>query len=458
MLRTANIILHVLILCLAFSRTTLAETQGAAWKQATDTIESRQKSTRATVSQVRKNIAEERKALKSQLFALQEETRRYKTEATTLEERLQSLKNEETVLERQLANKRDELQKLESTVRDNANLFLAGKVSFSGASLPPMWQRKLADIGQKDRFPGPEDIRLLTGCLLSAIEDSGRMHLGEEPVFGADGEERPATVLRLGGFQALYRMGDDTGYLAADPATGTLRIAKYRPGGREKAAIREAIQGGNRLPVDASAGAFLLAPPRGQGFLHDIREGGLFIWPLLAIALVGTALVVERSITLFRVPINGQQAVRNAGKLKTGRSATPAERVVHAVLKGQNASAEAMENRLEEAVLEQLPPLERSLQTIKILAAVSPLLGLLGTVSGIIQTFRVITAHGNGDPKLLSAGISEALVTTEIGLLVAIPLLLSHHFLQRRVKNVLVDMEYAGMSLITARTQKDSAS
>jgi biopolymer transport protein ExbB len=85
-----------------------------------------------------------------------------------------------------------------------------------------------------------------------------------------------------------------------------------------------------------------------------------------------------------------------------------------------------------------------------VLAAISPLLGLLGTVSGIIQTFRIITAHGNGDPKLLSAGISEALLTTEAGLLVAIPLLLCHHFLTRRVNTVMLDMEAAGTSLIAA--------
>jgi biopolymer transport protein ExbB len=455
--RTAKITLLALTLCLAFVSMSLAETPEKSWETVTKTIEGRQQETRSTISHVRKNIASERRALKKRLSSLQEETRHFKTGAQRLERQLQELKNEEATLKRQLADKQDALRKLESTVRDNANLFLTGKSSLSGASLPAGWQQKLSKTGQEGHFPGPEEIRLLTGCLLSAIEDSGRVHRAEEPVFGPDGGEARATVLRLGGFQALYRMGDDLGFLVGDQTTDTLRAATYRPDGGEESAIRQIMQGkGSRLPVDVSGGAFLREPPRRQSFLHNILEGGFFIWPLLAIALVGAVLVIERAVCLFRVPVNGQQAVLKAGELQTGRGASPAERVVKAVLKGENPSAEAMENRLEEAILEQLPPLERSLQTIKILAAISPLLGLLGTVSGIIQTFRVITAHGNGDPKLLSAGISEALLTTEVGLLVAIPLLLGHHFLQRRVKNVLLDMEYAGMSLITSRVDKGS--
>lgn len=450
MYQTVKVALCVMALSLFFSQACPAETPGS-WDQVADSIRNRQNETRAAVKNVQQSISAQRRRLKRQLAALQKDVARSRKSAGMLEKRLESLKSQEAILKRQLSGKQDRLRKIEVTVRDNATLFLDND-SFS--SLPPVVRKKLTGMAQSDRFPSQEDIRLLTGSLLAAIADSGRIHVGQEPVFSAGGEEKTATVLHVGGFQALYRMGDEAGFLVRDPTSGTLQVAPYRAGGRERAAILAAIQGGDHLPIDISTGSFLLTPPQKRDFWQGILKGGYFIWPLLAIAVIGAILVVERAIVLYRLPINGREAVGKADGLSADNLKTPAERVVHAVFKKRNGSAEAMENGLEEAVLQQLPPLERFLQTIKVLATVSPLLGLLGTVSGIIRTFQVITAHGQGDPKLLSAGISEALLTTEVGLLVAIPLLLCHHFLHRRVQTMVLDMEYAGMTLITARVQK----
>jgi biopolymer transport protein ExbB len=88
-----------------------------------------------------------------------------------------------------------------------------------------------------------------------------------------------------------------------------------------------------------------------------------------------------------------------------------------------------MENALQEAILREVPPMERFLSTLGMLAAIAPLLGLLGTVTGMIGTFHVITQHGTGDPRMMSGGISEALVTTMLGLSVAIPIMLAHTLL-----------------------------
>ena len=96
---------------------------------------------------------------------------------------------------------------------------------------------------------------------------------------------------------------------------------------------------------------------------------------------------------------------------------------------------------MQEAILHELPRLQRGLALLAVFGAVAPLLGLLGTVTGMIDTFRVITLFGTSDPKLMSGGISEALVTTEVGLAVAIPIMLLHTFLSRRVDHVIGDME-----------------
>lgn len=126
----------------------------------------------------------------------------------------------------------------------------------------------------------------------------------------------------------------------------------------------------------------------------------------------------------------------------------PVARVLAAGLAARNLSREDMENVLQEALLKEIPRLERFLSTLGMLAAIAPLLGLLGTVTGMINVFHVITLQGTSDPRLMSGGISEALVTTMLGLSVAIPLMLLHNILNRSVDRLVGDMEEQSVSLV----------
>jgi biopolymer transport protein ExbB len=107
-----------------------------------------------------------------------------------------------------------------------------------------------------------------------------------------------------------------------------------------------------------------------------------------------------------------------------------------------------MENALQEAILREIPSMERFLSTLGMLAAIAPLLGLLGTVTGMIDTFHVITLHGTGDPRLMSGGISEALITTMLGLSVAIPLMLAHTLFNRAVERNIGELEEKAVALV----------
>ena len=131
---------------------------------------------------------------------------------------------------------------------------------------------------------------------------------------------------------------------------------------------------------------------------------------------------------------------RQAGK--------PAVRVLTAGLGCRHKDRETMENALQEAILKEVPPMERFLSTLGMLAAIAPLLGLLGTVTGMIDTFHVITRHGTGDPRMMSGGISEALVTTMLGLSVAIPMMLAHTLLGRAVDKHIGQMEEKAVALV----------
>jgi biopolymer transport protein ExbB len=136
----------------------------------------------------------------------------------------------------------------------------------------------------------------------------------------------------------------------------------------------------------------------------------------------------------------------------------PVYNVLRAGLGAVTEAHETIESVLQEAILKELPRLERFLPALNVMAAVAPLLGLLGTVTGMIATFHVITLYGTGDPRLMAGGISEALVTTMLGLSVAIPVMLVHTFLRRRVEHVVGDMEEkaVAMSNIIGRKTKDN--
>ena len=115
---------------------------------------------------------------------------------------------------------------------------------------------------------------------------------------------------------------------------------------------------------------------------------------------------------------------------------------------------EALELKLDDAILKEIPPLERNLSLLKLLAGVAPLLGLLGTVTGMILTFQAITLFGTGDPKLMAGGISQALITTVLGLVVAIPLLLLHAAAATRSRDIVQILEEQATGMIAAFSEK----
>jgi biopolymer transport protein ExbB len=133
---------------------------------------------------------------------------------------------------------------------------------------------------------------------------------------------------------------------------------------------------------------------------------------------------------------------------------TPAVQLAKTALKYRDADRSVMENAIEETALGQMPRLERFLTTLSVLAAVAPLLGLLGTVTGMIHTFEGITLFGTGDPRMMSGGISEALITTQLGLAVAIPVIIAHHIFDRRVEKMMGDMDEKGTALVNLFSEK----
>lgn len=219
------------------------------------------------------------------------------------------------------------------------------------------------------------------------------------------------------------------------------------------------LSGDGKVPLDATLGKALAMETTKESLIEHIQKGGFWIYPILSIAFISLIIGViklfelngikripkDKLVTILNLIQDGdkEKALKEAHAL-TG----PAGDIVEAAVKNIGHSRELIEQSMEEVLMRLQPKLERLISVVWITAATAPLLGLLGTVTGIITTFKLLTIFGSGDPKALGGGISEALITTEFGLIVAIPSLILHAFLQRRAKSIENEFEGDAMTLL----------
>ncbi len=190
-----------------------------------------------------------------------------------------------------------------------------------------------------------------------------------------------------------------------------------------------------------------------------IKAGGWLMVPILACSLAAATLIVERLLALRRARVLPEQLVAilrrwvelgavHLADMDVLPLGSPLGRIVAAGLANRHRSRDILRERIEDIGRHVVHELERFLNTLGTIATISPLLGLLGTVTGMIKVFEVVAAQGNSNFSLLSTGIAEALVTTAAGLTVAIPSLLFYRYFQRRIDELVVDMEQETLELI----------
>jgi len=195
--------------------------------------------------------------------------------------------------------------------------------------------------------------------------------------------------------------------------------------------------------------------------LEIVKAGGWVMLPILLCSVVATAIVAERFWTLRRrriAPDNLVVQIWNLARsgqlgedrLRGLRKSSPLGRILAAGLANMNHSRELMKESIEDVGRHVVHDLERYLNTLGTIAAITPLLGLLGTVLGMIRVFTVITTEGVGNPGVLAGGIAEALITTAAGLIVAIPSLLFYRYFRGRVDELVVTMEQEAIKLVEA--------
>lgn len=224
--------------------------------------------------------------------------------------------------------------------------------------------------------------------------------------------------------------------------------------------------GSGMLPLDPTLGSALALASQQETVWEHIQKGGIWIYPILFFAFLATvtALFKVYEIYTVKMPKPGAlhdvlKALNDGDRDKAMEFAKavdgPARAMLVDAVEHSDESKELVEEVMYERMLEVQPRLERLLPFIAVTAATAPLMGLLGTVTGMINTFKLITVFGTGDAKQLSSGISEALVTTEFGLIVAIPSLIMHALLNRRAQGVMANMERMAVAFVNGLVRKN---
>ena len=355
-------------------------------------------------------------------------------------------------LEQALEDVIEEMGDLASTFREFSGDFSAVLGQSMISAQLPQRSEQLHDLAAGQGQPSIEEIQSLWLLLQEEMTEAGKVRLFEAPVITADGTAQPAQVLRVGTFSA-YREGDFLRYV---PETGELLVLSRQPAARYRSAAREfagVSDGMAPVTVDPTRGSLLGMLSYTPSLRERIEQGGVIALIILGLGAIGLLLSLWRGIYLS---VTSLRIRRQMGDVGNPRASNPLGRVLLAVKGVSLDEEELLQLALDEAVLLELPALERGNGVIKLLAATSPLLGLLGTVTGMILTFQAISLFGTGDPKLMAGGISQALVTTVLGLVVAIPLLFSHSVIAYVSRALIqrLDEQCAGVLARTAEARE----
>jgi biopolymer transport protein ExbB len=316
---------------------------------------------------------------------------------------------------------------------------------------------------ENDSFSPADVYRAQTGMvdlsLDRLIEQSGGATFPGQAV-AEDGRVHDVSFALVGPV-ALYRTDDGAGAGLAEQRLGSLEpnmVPFDNPELTEHAGLLVA-GGSGKLPFDPTMGNASKVEATKDSLFEHISKGGPVMIPILLLALSALAVAIMKWIQLARVPSPSRKQLdgflaavksRDNGAIKSAVAAVagPTGDMLRAGVENLKQPKQLVEEMMYEQVLETRLRLQRYLTFIAVCAAAAPLLGLLGTVTGIINTFKLITVFGTGDARTLSSGISEALITTEFGLIVAIPALFFHAFLSRKAKRFVDGMEKTGVSFM----------
>ena len=359
-----------------------------------------------------------------------------------------------TALQDTLNNRLGSLKELFGVLQqvsgDASGKFVASNVSAQIRGRNEFLDGLAIKMGSSSQLASIEEIEQVWFELSREIIESGKIVKFEAEVTKADGTKNTQTVTRVGTFNLI----SEGVYLEWLGGSEVLAELSRQPSGRFLSTVAD-LESSNSdytpFALDPTGGSILGLVVQAPNTKERIEQGGTVGYVIIVLGIIALLLSAERwvSLTLVSGKVNKQI------KSVTIEDNNPLGRVLMAKEKYQNLGSEGLELKLSEAILREVPSLTRSITFIKIISVVAPLLGLLGTVTGMIVTFQAITLFGTGDPKLMAGGISSALMTTVLGLVVAIPTVMLYTWLNTKSKNILHILQEQAAGIIAERAERE---
>ncbi len=415
------------------------------------------------VSEARENQAREDR-FKAARFQQQELLQEAKDLLKKEEERSAVLEGKFEELELVLTDKQRQLKErlgvltemfghLTSAAGDMRSNFQNSLVSVQFPGREKFLDSLIAKMSGAEQLPKIEEIERMWFEMQREMTESGKIVKFRTTVTSAAGEKQEQEVVRVGTFNIVNTDGQ---YLQYISETGSVAVLARQPSGPYLGwAADLASASGNELnsfgadPTGPSGGSYLAALIDSPTLAERWHQGGVVGYIITGVGVIGMLIALWRLVVLTLV--NGK--VNAQLKSDAPSENNPLGRVLKVHTDNPGMDPETLELKLSEAILKETPSLENSLNLLKIIAAVAPLMGLLGTVTGMIITFQAITIFGAGDPKAMAGGISGALVTTVLGLCVAIPVVLLHTIVNGRAQKIIHILEEQTTGLVAQHTE-----
>jgi len=358
-----------------------------------------------------------------------------------------------------LAQKEVELENAQGTLGEmfgvtrSAAADALGQVATSIVSAQyPGRGEQLSRIANAKEIPSLEDLEELWFALQTEMTQSGEVSKFTAEVTNLDGTKTTETVTRIGTFNLV----SDNGYLNYNDEVGQIQPLAKQPAGYISSAASDffnTASGYVPVYVDPSRGAILALETRKKTLEEFYHEGGEVGYAITVLLFIGCLIALERLVVLGSMTSKIKAQEKNIDQPNENN---PLGRLLKIYHDNKTVDAETLELKLDEGILRETPKVDRGINLIKMFAAIAPLMGLLGTVIGMIMTFQTITLFGTGDPKIMAGNISLALVTTALGLICALPLILIHSVVAGKSKSVLQKLDEQSAGIIAAIAEKES--
>jgi biopolymer transport protein ExbB len=313
-------------------------------------------------------------------------------------------------------------------------------------------QDLIKKMSGSDKLPSIEEIEQVWYELNREMIESGKVVSFTTEVAKPNGDKVQQKVVRVGTFNAV---SDEGKYLQFVAEKGTLEELSRQPAGpfigwaRDLAAATTGMHRFGVDPTGPSGGSFLAALINSPNLEERWHQGGVVGYAITFIGIFGILLAIYRLIVLSSVGSKVSAQLKSA----QANENNPLGRVLKIHEANPSMDTETLELKLSEGIMRETPKLESGLPLLKIIAAIAPLMGLLGTVTGMIVTFQAITIFGAGDPKAMAGGISTALVTTVQGLVVAIPVVLMYTLVSVRAQRIIHILNEQTTGIIAEHTE-----